>query len=162
MRNNLLLACLIAISGCTQTLETTTTFDPTSAAYVLEQGTNTISGQAFLRRNDGIVVYAAGSEVTILPVTSYSTDRLNQIYQGTKFSNRPAQFATTDSQYLKYTKRTVADGEGRFTFQNMADGEYYITTQVIWQAGDLTQGGSLMEQVSVKSGQSVEVIMSGK
>lgn len=149
-----------ALLGCSPAT-LVTTFDPTQAAYINDKGSGTITGQAFLRRNDGIVVYAAGSEVNLIPKTTYSDERIAAIYGSGKLSMFGRTFKNDDPEYYKYSRRTVANGEGRFTFTDVPDGDYYVTTQVIWQVQYSQQGGALMERVQIKGGKPVEIIMTG-
>ncbi len=68
----------------------------------------------------------------------------------------------TPAGYEAAMRKTKANGEGRFEFTGVADGDYYVATKVQWMAGDIAQGGSLMEPVSVRNGATVEVIMTGE
>jgi len=160
MRIFLAVAMAGAITSCSPAT-LTTSFAPSEAAYINQQGKAAISGQAFLRRNDGIVVYGAGSEVSLIPATSYARERMASIYGGGKYAVWHAGFKNDDPAYRAYIKNTVADGEGRFKFENIADGTYFITTTVTWFV-QYQQGGALMETVTITDGKSVDVIMSGQ
>ncbi|UVC08972.1 carboxypeptidase regulatory-like domain-containing protein [Rhizobium sp. TH2] len=154
-----LLGCL---AGCVATPKIDAVFDPNEAAFINQPGTATITGQAFMRRNDGVVVYAAGSEVRLLPKTKYADARIAALYRGTKFNNIVGAPKETDPRYFALSKTTKADGEGRFTFANIPDGSYYVVTTVTWMAGDWSQGGNIMETATVSGGEPVNVIMSGQ
>src|SRR5690606_23631560 len=117
------LAALLAVgaAACSPvTLQST--FNASEAAYIRKQGDGSISGQAFLRRNDGMVVYAAESEVTIIPVTAYAAERVTTIYGQGKYAVWHPGFKTTDPTYEQYSRKTGANGEGRFKFEGLADG----------------------------------------
>jgi len=137
-------------------------FRAEDAAFINSKGTATVTGQAFLRRNDGIVVYAAGSPVSLTPKTNYSDERIAFIYKGGKSSYFGGTFKNDDPEYYKYSRTATADGEGRFTFSDVPAGSYYITTEVTWMVQYERQGGALMERVTVADGQKVEVIMTGQ
>jgi hypothetical protein len=151
----------LCLSACTSST-LTTSFNASEAAFINKQGTATITGQGFLRRNDGVVVYAAGSEVRLVPQTPYSNERFRSIYGAAKQSYFGGTFKNDTPEYYDYTRTTVADGEGRFTFSNVSAGSYYLTTSVVWMAGYSRQGGAIMERVTVQNGQSVNVVMSGQ
>lgn len=155
-----LLAGLLA--GCVSAPTLQTTFDPAEADFINRQGDATVSGQAFLRRNDGIVIYAAGSDVILIPSTAYSRERIAVLYRGGKFNNAVPAPENTDPRYEAMTRVTRANGEGRFSFPNVADGDYFVVTSVIWRVGDWPQGGGLMENVSIRNGESVDIIMTGR
>lgn len=122
-------------------------------------GSATIKGQAFLKTRGGDVKTAAGNEVLLNPVTSYS----NQWYEVSYLKNVP--LTEPDPRLIQYVKKQVADADGRFTFENVPPGEYYVTTMVSWEApvgykGALVpQGGFVARKVTVKDGEKVEVIL---
>ena len=119
------------------------------------EGSEKLTGQAFLKTLGGDVKVAAGSQVVLMPKTSY-----------TDF-----QFATCtitrcdkeDMRAAKYEKLTIADAQGKFEFDNIAPGEYYIQTTVTWMRpspyGLVTEGGALMSAASVKAGQNNTVMV---
>ena len=109
----------------------------------------------------GVVVYAAGSPVNLVPKTAYADERIAFIYKGAKLSYFGGTFKNDDPTYYKYARSTTADGEGRFTFTDVPAGSYYITTEVAWMVQYERQGGALMESVTIGDGQSQNVIMSG-
>jgi hypothetical protein len=160
MKTILAIIAAAALTGCSPTV-LKTTFAPAEASYINQTGKGSINGQAFLRRNDGIVVYGAGSEVDLIPATAYARERMASIYGGGKYAVWHAGFKNDDPAYQSYMKKTVADGEGRFKFENLADGTYFITTTVTWFV-QYQQGGALMESVTISGGQPVQVIMSGQ
>ena len=163
MKLSAILATLIiaTLSSCVTAPEPKVPFNAEDAAFIHKIGNNTIAGQAFLRRNDGVVVYAAGSNVYLIPKTPYSTERLDAIYQGGKMDTY-VKPPPSPPGYEEAIRRTKADGEGRFSFDHVATGSYFITTSVVWMAGYSPQGGSIRETVTVSGGQSVNVIMSGQ
>lgn len=153
-------ASLAVLSGCVTAPEPKTPFNPAEAAFIHKQGNNTINGQAFLRRNDGIVVYGAGSDVYLIPKTAYSTERLDAVYQGRNI-NSYMQSPPSPPGYEQAMRKTKANGEGRFTFDHVADGSYYIVTDVRWMVGYASQGGNLRASVTVSGGSQTEVILDG-
>lgn len=158
----LLLVCAVAaaLTGCVaETVRLKSSFNQSEAAYIFKRGKGSISGQAFLRRNDGIVVYAAGSKVYLLPDTEYARERLRKIYGDRKYNSRPLRFEKTDAEYEKYQRTIVADGEGRFSFDGLADGKYAIVTTVVWNVGGARQGGTLLEWATITNGNAAKVIM---
>jgi len=155
------LALALCLAACSPTT-LKSTFNATDAAFINQKGTGTITGQAFLRRNDGMVVYAAGSEVYLVPKTPYSDERFASIYKGSKISYFGSTFKNDSAEYYNYTRKLIADGEGRFVFTDLAAGSYYLTKNVTWMVQYAQQGGWLMERVTVSNGQTSNVIMSGQ
>lgn len=124
------------------------------------EGSGTVRGQAFLKTRGGDVKVAAGNEVLLNPVTSYSEEWYQKSYR----PNLPMEPA--DPRMDRYIKYTTADASGRFTFRNVPAGDYFVTTQVIWEApvgyrgAMLPQGGVITKRVTVDEGENVEVIIS--
>lgn len=119
-------------------------------------GTEKLTGQAFLKTMGGDVKVAAGSQVVLMPKTSY-TDFQFATCMG------PVRCNKEDMRAAKYEKVTIADAQGKFEFDNIAPGEYYVQTSVTWMRpstyGLVTEGGALMSAASVKPGQNNTVMV---
>ncbi len=148
------LAVILLILGCAQPIALKTPFNPDEHEFALRPGKATVTAQAFMRRNDGIVVYAAGSEAMLWPATSY-TKEIYDISQRTYITG----CTNLDQRFMKYVRVTQADGEGKFSFRDIPDGEYLLLTQVHWKAGNSSQGGDLTRYITVSKGVSVEAIL---
>jgi len=156
-----LLFAISLVAGCVSGPKLESVFDPGEAEAINQSGFGAVNGQAFLKRSDGSVVYAAGSEVYLIPRSTYADAHMNYLFQGRKFNNTVEQ-PSTEPAYLSMTKRTKADADGRFTFSLLADGNYYLLTRITWKEGKVDAGGDLMEFVSLDGGQRVEVFMTGQ
>lgn len=143
------------LSGCVQTVTLDTPFENSAHEFANKPGGASVSGQAFMRRNDGVVVYAAGSPVFLLPQTAYTNEMLNKSNAG--YGN--VNFTNADGRLVHYTRKAQANGEGRFTFPGVPDGPYIIVTGVTWMAGDNRQGGDLTQRIAVSGGQNIETIL---
>jgi hypothetical protein len=166
---NLLRTCTIAtaLAGCQTTAEAPVRFDATAAAFIHQQGNARIDGHAFYRAETGRVIFAAGEHVWLVPVTAYSQARFAQLYGNSKYAR--AQFfpaASNDPDYAKYTRSTKAESNGRFSFERVAPGEYFVSTSVTWtpEGSVLQSGGAIYERVTVtgKEQGPIKVIVSGK
>ena len=160
----------VLASGCAspQLVENQTHFDPKEAAVINERGANVIEGQAFLRQRGGGVVTCAGETVTLVPATSYAEERIRQIYGsangGVRFWWDGLEFAETDPRYYRMVREEICDATGDFRFDDVADGDYYVTTGVSWEVPvnvyySSTQGGTLARRVQVAYGQIERVIL---
>ncbi len=141
-------------------------FDAREAAFIHRKGPSTLRGQAFLKRTTGTVVYSAGETIRLIPATAYAKARMNRLYGGRKFV--PAQSVpkvTPDPDYARHTRSTVADPQGRFIFENVAPGAYFITAQAVWkeQGRYLPSGGVMYQNVTISGREErpVDVIVSG-
>jgi hypothetical protein len=161
---------LVALAGCQTAPEravVTAAFDARAAEAALRPGDNTIKGAAFMRKASGAVVTAAGEVVYLIPETAYARERFSARYGGLKF--RPLRSGgdadDADPDYARLMRRTKADRQGDFVFENVRPGRYLVATQVSWTEPRETaaRGGAIYENVEVKgSGETVEVIVSGR
>ncbi|WP_081253157.1 hypothetical protein [Pseudomonas yamanorum] len=121
-------------------------------------GTGTIEGQAFLKTVGGDVKYGAGSEVYLVPITSYSEQWYDVSYRQQK------PFAVSDPRQAKFVRMVRADGNGNFKFEEVPPGKYFIRADVFWKApspyGGLSQqGGSMANRIEVSNGKLTRVII---
>lgn len=158
--------CMIAsILAACRTVSIESEFNPKEAAFINTQGKGRITGSAFLRQRGGGVVTAAGEEVWLIPATGYARERFSKIYQGRKMIPvlLSAKVENTDPRYLQLQRKTRADAKGEFSFDNLGPGRYFIMTRVTWQVPNaiIPEGGSLYEEVEVKDGQVLNVVLAG-
>lgn len=64
---------------------------------------------------------------------------------------------------LAFVRQARCDAQGNFQFSGLADGAYFVTSTVTWEApteaGLEMQGGALMQRFEVKGGQSPHLIL---
>lgn len=154
------------IGGCAAAKPVTLTsaFDAQQARQLVQPGTNTITGSALIRQNGGGVVSCAGLTVTLLPATAYATERVAAVYGNTQRGYRPIyapiSFTPAPPEFGQHIRETMCDTQGRFTFDRVADGDFYVETSITWQVRHTPQGGGLMQVVSVQGGESKDVVLS--
>jgi len=149
-------------------------FNAAEAEFAHARGTASVRGQLFLRRNDGVVVYGAGSDVRLVPLTSHSEAIINSEFSGRKlrqtiafaFVGARASGVIFDPGLGPYMRSAKADGQGNFTFGQVPPGFYYILGRVSWcapsRSGCDPQGGDLLETVRVTpTDRDLAVIMNG-
>ena len=159
---------LVALSGCVEKeIKTTVAFDPKEVAYINEQGSAKIEGQAFLKQRGGGVVTCAGETATLFPAGEYATQRMTQLYGSREGGRNLFRLAlnaafvsdTADARYRSLVRETTCDASGNFTFDNVADGEYYVTAAVRWMVGGFPEGGFISKRIKIADGQSQKVIL---
>ena len=87
------------------------TFPEHEYQNLLQSGTATVKGQAFLKTRGGDVKVAAGNKVILNPVTSYS----NEWYEKALIQGK--NLVEAEPRMWNYVMKTVADGSGRFMFE---------------------------------------------
>lgn len=166
---SVILVCMMA-AGCVSTRPAPempthyldARFDEELARAALKPGTNAVRGSAFLRQQGGGVVTCAGSPVYLTPSTEYARERFSLLYGNGNFSptTRRINFVPDTPGYSQLVHQTKCDAQGNFGIENVADGDYFLSTAVVWQVGQSPQGGYLMERVSVSGGISKTLILS--
>lgn len=148
----ILAGCQMPYSGPT---ERTVAFPASEYNELEKTGTSSITGQLFLRTRAGDVKYGAGSEIAVAPVTTYSREATMMIIHG----KTPA---TADPRASEYTRRTIADGSGRFSVENLPAGEYYVAGGVFWEVpGSYAprQGSMVVQQISLTEGETKDIML---
>lgn len=144
-------------------------FNADQAKNLIKSGNNKIIGNAFFRQAGGGVVTCAGNTVTLIPATAYAEERMSYLYNDKEKGVNPIygargellrkyKFIPDSADYHNLIKETVCDSSGIFKFNNIADGSFFITVAVDWQV-QYSNGGILMQKVTVRNGETKEVIM---
>lgn len=146
------LACAM-LAGCNAPKDRLATFDPAEYEPYAKSGSGVLAGQAFVRTRGGDVKYGAGREIVLNPVTNYSSEwyeRGVKNYETLKDADPACPKGRT----------TIADAEGRFRFDGLPAGEYYVACWIFWDMNQYSQtGGVAHAKVKVQSGQTTNVIV---
>jgi hypothetical protein len=133
-----------------------TPFDEKMHKPYTESGTNTIKGQAFLRQMGGGVVTCAGSDVVLMPATSFFREAIGIFASGRKLAPLTAGLPTA---YQSIIKKSQCDAQGNFAFTGLPSGNWFVGTTVSWTAGYQPQGGDLFKEASVSNGETAQVLL---
>lgn len=151
--------------GAAQRPPATVSFSAEEAAFIKKPGNGVISGHAFRTRSNGRVVNAAGELVRLVPATAYSRERFGQLYGNRKFlpvGRYPGE-DKVDPGYAELTRTVKSSATGRFSFEGVPPGTYFVTAQVVWGEELNREGGSMYDIVTLTGRETkpVEVILSG-
>jgi hypothetical protein len=167
LKLTLALCGALLLPACIERKPATVAFSAEEAAFIKKPGTAVVTGHAFRTKPSGAVVNAAGEVVRLVPVTAYARERFRNLYGSRKYvphRDYPRD-DNPDPAYGDYTRTTKAESNGRFVFEKVAPGEYFLTTQIIWGDEDalVREGGSVYDNVTVtgKETHPVHVILSG-
>lgn len=155
------------MAGCVERKPATVAFSTEEAAFIKKGGSGVIVGHAFRTKPSGVVVNAAGEVVRLIPATAFARERFANLYGKRKYIPHAAypRDDDIDPAYSEYTRTTKAESNGRFVFDKVAPGTYFLTTQVIWgdEAAFSREGGSVYDSVTLtgKETEPVQVILSG-
>jgi len=149
--------CFSSLIGCVAPSKRQAVFLESEFAPYAGAGTSTVTGQAFLRTRGGEVRFGAGCEITLVPVTSYTTETQERAVI------RSELLESHDPRYTAFCRTTIADGNGNFEFREIPAGEYYascvIRLEYPTQYGMATTGGIAYGRVRVANGQTAKVVV---
>ena len=166
-RLSLALCSALLLSACVDRKPGTVAFSAEEAAFIKKPGTSVIAGHAFRTKPSGVVVNAAGQVVRLIPSTAFSRERFKNLYGNRKYvpHREYPRDDNPDPAYGEYTRTTKAEANGRFAFENVPAGEYFVTTQIIWGDEDalFREGGTVYDTATVtgKEKEPISVILSG-
>lgn len=160
----------VLLAGCVgmpqiQTIPLSESFDEEKAQSMIEPGPNTVSGSALIRQDGGGIVTCAGNEVYLVPATAYAKERVSYLYANYTKGYKPymqamrIQFTPDEPAYRSLTKQTRCDAQGNFEFTDVANGDFYLSTHIVWNVSYTKQGGMLMQRVMLNDGQHEKVVM---
>jgi len=141
-------AVLLFVVGCHQYRPKTRYMEEEYVPYA-QDGTCSISGRAFLTLPGGEVKPAANTTIYSVPVTTRSTEA----FERGIVRDRPVEPDSEPmSETVKKCKRTVqADQEGKFSFEKLPPGNYYVYSQISYEvprpSGD--RSGMPVERIGV-------------
>jgi hypothetical protein len=164
-----LAGCLLVLclSGCMQAgspAHIEAAFDGKAAEWSLKKGTGRIEGEAFLRRDQGRIVTAAGERIFLIPATPYTTERFDKMFGGDRRSYFGNGVEDPPAEYYRFRRETKVDMRGKFTFEELPAGRYIVATRVFWTEPKsfFTHGGAMYDFVDVKNDDTAKAILSGK
>jgi hypothetical protein len=152
-RTVLFLAVVTACAHATGPAARESAFNEQEYAQYAYAGTGTITGQVVVRGEGGRTEPAQGSQVSLNPVTSYSTEWWNRTVVG------GLNLRSADEREQKYLRTTTTDVDGRFAFSDLPRGEYFVvaalntagaapgtpgpSSSLVGQRVHLTEGGKV-------------------
>lgn len=172
MKYKLILFLLaLLISSCTvkkaekkeEIITLQNSFDDKAVSWFTNTGTATIKGIAKFKSKNGELRFGEEFRVELMPYCLYSRERLQKIYQNKKsgfiyLENGVPKFTPDPEGYHK-TIKTFCDKEGKFEFNNLPAGKYYIVAFMIWENQTVKTGGGLMKKVVLSEGESESIKM---
>jgi len=131
-----------------------TPFNSAEHRPYLEAGEYSIQGQAFLNQQGGGVVTCAGTEVLLVPATTFFREAVNS---ANSFKT-PQTTEKIDRSFRTTIRSSQCDAQGNFSFQKIPKGSWFIITEVFWRAGGSLQGDVLLKEIT-PSEQATKVLL---
>ena len=140
-------------------------FNASDVAWSLGPGTATVEGRAVVPAGGDVHTCARG-EAQLLPAGTYAAEMMRIVFGSDVRGFAPvasARYPTNIAADFKTTVRRIGcDPEGRFRFDGVPAGRWYVFSNVIFRgaAGEAApQGGSLMQRIDVAEGARVNVLL---
>lgn len=141
------------------------TFNTSDYRSSLEDGTATITGEAFLATRGGGVHYGAGRTVQLIPVTPYTTEIFDREFLDHERLNPPI-----DKRLDIFARFITADSRGEFRFEHVPAGSYYLVCSIYWKVPRVNQfnssdvyaeetGAAALGRVTVTDGETKRVVV---
>jgi hypothetical protein len=99
----------------------------------LGQGPASLHGQAFLKTVGGDVKTCAGARVLLLPATPYVDELLAKAKAGISVQTEP--------RLIAYSRSTICDAQGNFSFAALPAQRWYVLTSVTWGVPHIDEPG---------------------
>lgn len=121
-------------------------FNAAKARKLLEPGPNEVAGKVLLRLTSGGALTCTGGTAKLIPVTPYAEEWAElTYYQQPAATGTPPEFAylpktpkpskeiRVNAMFLATTRQVSCDRDGQFRMAHLADGDYFLEAQLIWQ-----------------------------
>jgi hypothetical protein len=131
-----------------------TKFDYLEHEPYAKPGENGIRGHAFLGQHGGSVVTCAGNRVLLLPATSYFRE---MFWHMIVTRSEPEPLSKPYPRLKNMIRRTQCDVDGNFFFSEIADGTWFILTQV-----NARDGGILVAELNLSNRSTMQVLLTHK
>lgn len=142
-------AVLGLFAGCASPpviVSPTTSFNAAKARERLEPGNNEVAGKVLLRLSSGGALTCTGGTARLIPMTPYAEEWVGlTYYQQPAVAGTPSEFAylpkathpsreiRLNPNFMATTRQVPCDREGQFRIEKIADGDYFLEAQLIWQ-----------------------------
>lgn len=134
---------------------------PSEIEWARKTGANSVSGSARIKAGDASHS-CAGQSANLIPDSAYARARMTAIFGNATGGMRAAslgaqKFDRDDPLYVSTLRTTRCDPSGSFSFSQVPDGVWYVTSSVKWQGASQVEGGSMMRRVELRGGRQMRV-----
>jgi len=140
---------LFILSACSSApvmISPKASFNAAKTRKLLEPGSNEVAGKVLLRLSSGGALTCGGGTARLIPITPYAEEWAELTYYqqpaapGTPpelaylpKSPKPSREVQANSLFLATTRQIACDRDGQFRMDQIADGDYFLEAQLIWQ-----------------------------
>jgi hypothetical protein len=173
MKRLIPLLTLAALAGCATTTPkpapttpraSSDVYRPSDYAWSTAPGTNVILGSVAYQTKAGGTWTCAGSSAALTPATPMSAKRINRLYGSTEHAVATLDEVRSRSAgdeappYVDYVRNTRCDAGGKFAFQGLPDGDWFLVARA-----QPAKGGEpnvvILQYVEVRGGRTVTLAL---
>ena len=168
-----LFVLFLLLTSCASTppavpvIKTLSSYDRDQVSSFFLEGTGTIKGIALMTKPDGTLVRCGQFNVSLIPVSNYSTERITNLYGSSSgginrlsYNRFEKVIDEADPLYLADIKRGLCDERGNFSFKKLPAGEYYVGTRILWAESsyaEIYSGADIIQRVILEDGQTLSI-----
>ena len=147
-------------------IKLTSTFNAKEIEWVKTAGNSSVSGSAEIRLENGETKGCASFNVELLPVASYSNERIKLTYGNNKggqilLSQNPPKFNPDVKAYHEMLISTTCNTKNEFIFTNIPKGDFYLIAFIMWDenkdGAPIPSGGAVMKRIVVTENSAIKV-----
>jgi hypothetical protein len=160
---------VVLTSSCTTPVppaQLTLPFNAGDVAWSRALGTATVEGRAAIVAGGDVPQTCAGGEAQLLPAGTYAAEMMRIVFGSEVRGFAPlasARYPTNVATDFRSTvRRSGCDAEGRFRFDHVPAGRWYVFSNVIFRGAGgeaAPQGGALMQRIDVAEGTRANVLL---
>jgi hypothetical protein len=160
---------VVLTSSCAAPLppaQMTLPFNASDVSWSRAAGTGTVEGRAAISTAGNVPETCAGGEAQLLPAGAYAAEMMRIVFGSDVRGFAPlssARYPTNVAADFSSTVRRIGcDPEGRFRFDGVPAGRWYVFSNVIFRGAGgeaAPQGGALMQRIDVAAGARANVLL---
>jgi hypothetical protein len=161
---------VVLTTGCASTAtpaQMTLPFNASDVTWSRAAGTATVEGRAAIPAGGGASRTCAGGEAQLLPASAYAAEMMRIVFGSeargyAPLASSPRYPANIAADFKSTVRRIGCDAEGRFRFDSVPAGRWYVFSNVIWRSGGgeaAPEGGALMQRIDVAEGARANVLL---
>jgi hypothetical protein len=140
-------------------------FNAGDVAWSLGLGTAIVEGRAALSATGDVPHTCAGGEAQLFPAGTYAAEMMRIVFGSDVRGFAPLAStrypANIEADFKSTVRRIGCDATGRFRFDGVPAGRWYVFSNVIFRAAGeaAPQGGALMQRIDVAEGARANVLL---
>ena len=140
-------------------------FNASDVAWSRAPGTATVEGRAAIAAAGEVPRTCAGGEAQLFPADPYAAEMMRIVFGSDVRGFAPRSSsrypANISAEFSSTVRRVGCDPEGRFRFDGVPAGRWYVFSNVIFRSpgAEAPQGGALMQRIDVAEGARTNVLL---